>query len=125
MIVLICGGRNYNNKEEVFENLDRILNPNNCPLPPPDLKVISGKATGADTLAIDWAVINWVDFEEYPAKWKKYGRAAGIIRNKQMIIEGNPDLIIAFPGGKGTKNMIEQGKNNNIKVIKVERLENR
>lgn len=42
----------------------------------PAVEIISGAARGADTAAIDWAVINWCKFREFPADWNKYGKAA-------------------------------------------------
>ena len=52
----------------------------------------------------------------YPANWKKHGRAAGPIRNKQMLEEAKPDLVIAFPGGAGTANMVKQAREAGVKV---------
>lgn len=82
--------------------------------------VISGKAKGADTLAIDWAVVNWLTWDEYPADWEKYGKSAGYIRNQQMLDEGKPDYVIAFPGGAGTKNMKERAIKAGVPVIEID-----
>jgi hypothetical protein len=65
-------------------------------LPPQDLVIIHGGAKGADTLADQWAITNWVKIEEYKPNWEKHGKAAGPIRNKQMLDEGKPDLVIAL-----------------------------
>jgi len=54
----------------------------------------------------------------FPSNWKKYGNAAGPIRNKEMI-DSKIDVLVAFPGGNGTKNMIDQCKKHNIKVMYV------
>lgn len=88
-------------------------------LPPPDTVIIHGAATGADSLANRWAVVNWVRSEEYPADWKKHGAAAGPIRNQRMIDEGKPDLVVAFPGGKGTADMVSRAKAAGVRVIEV------
>ena len=53
---------------------------------------------------------NGVVVEEFKADWDKFGRAAGPIRNAQMLREGKPDLVVAFPGGRGTANMVAQAK---------------
>lgn len=78
------------------------------------LIIISGAAKGADTQAAAWARVHNVTLEEYPADWKQYGRSAGPIRNKQMLVEGKPDMVLAFSndfeGSKGTKNLVEQAK---------------
>jgi hypothetical protein len=88
-------------------------------LPPSDTVIISGAATGADTAAIDWAVVNWCQFLEFPADWKKLGPSAGPIRNQRMIDEGKPDLVLAFPGGTGTADMVRRAKAAGIKVREV------
>jgi hypothetical protein len=75
-------------------------------LPPPDTVVITGGCpTSADNIAIDWAVVHWVKFETYPADWDQHGRAAGPIRNQEMIDAGKPDTALGFPGGRGTADM--------------------
>jgi predicted Rossmann-fold nucleotide-binding protein len=48
-----------------------------------------------------------VEHEDYPADWTKHGKSAGFVRNKQMLEEGKPDVVIAFPGGTGTAMMIK------------------
>lgn len=85
----------------------------------PDVVVISGKAPGVDTVAIDWAVVNWCQFEEYPANWKKYGKRAGYLRNRQMLIEGKPDLVVAFPGGPGTEMMKKLAREHGLEVKEI------
>lgn len=58
--------------------------------------------------------------ESYPADWKRYGRAAGPIRNRQMLEEGKPDLIIAFHSNlaesRGTANMVKIARKAGIEV---------
>ncbi len=123
--MLVCGGRNYQNQEVVFNTLDRIClerkwyygdPPNDNWLP--DVHVIAGGARGADTLAIDWAILNWCSFTEYPADWKTHKKAAGIIRNKQMLEEGKPDLVVGFPGGSGTAHMLLLAQSAGIEVYR-------
>ena len=82
--------------------------------------IISGMATGADTVAAEFAEEMKIPLLPFPVseeEWARYGRAAGPRRNRQMIVEGNPNLVLAFNGGAGTRNMIQQAKNNNIPVI--------
>jgi len=101
MRILVCGGRDYDDRKKVFEALDTLDNP--CAL-------IEGGARGADRLAREWAIDNNVPIFTFNADWETYGRAAGPIRNKQMLVEGKPDIVIAFPGGAGTANMIRQAR---------------
>jgi len=67
--------------------------------------VLSGGATGADTLALEWAIENGVFFIAQPADWKRHGRAAGPIRNQAMLDTHHPDWALEFPGGRGTADM--------------------
>jgi hypothetical protein len=81
--------------------------------------VIHGAYKGADTLASDWARRRWVKELPFPANWKAEGKRAGPIRNQRMVAEGNPDLVVAFPGGDGTNDLITKAKAAGIKVIEV------
>ena len=120
MRVLVCGGRNYDNYEELYAVLDWI----DCSWEGPETfgpisVIISGHAKGADALSEQWAKKREVSLEIYPAEWDVYGKGAGFIRNQQMIDEGLPDLVVAFSGGKGTMNMIKLSNQANIPLYNV------
>lgn len=72
-----------------------------------------------DALAHDWAVVNWTQFEEYKADWDTYGLAAGPLRNQRMLDEGKPDVVLAFPGGKGTADMVARARKAGVRVVEV------
>lgn len=109
--LLVSGSRSYMdyyNFHEVMNRYARNLEKHDV-----EIKVvIHGCANGVDTMAGAWAAAWGIPVEEYPANWKDYGRAAGPIRNRQMLTEGKPDLLIAWleQGSRGTKNMIDQAK---------------
>lgn len=107
--VLVCGGREFTNYELICRILDQIN----------ILRIVEGEQRGADLLAREYAVNNQIPFRAFPANWAKFGRAAGSIRNKQMLDEGLPNLVVAFPGGIGTANMIRQSRERSIEVIQV------
>lgn len=86
-----------------------------------DVTIITGAARGADRFGGDWAAIEHCLLEEFPAAWEHHGRAAGPIRNRQMLKEGKPDLVIAFPGGNGTANMVKQARQAGVEVIEIEK----
>ncbi len=111
MRVLVCGGRDYNNYDKICEVLDKHKSNIYC--------IIHGAAKGADYLAQTWALVNFVLNIPYHAEWKKYGNKAGPIRNQRMIDEGHPNLVIAFPGGKGTADMVRRAKANKIDVMEI------
>lgn len=100
MIVLVCGGRNFNDKQFIFTCLD------NYNLIWEIETILNGGATGADMWSSHWAKQNNIPVIEMPAEWKKYGRKAGPLRNQKMLDEYHPELVIVFEGGKGTKDMI-------------------
>lgn len=72
--------------------------------------VIHGAYRGADTLADEWARDHKIKPEPFPADWTRLRGRAGPIRNAKMLAEGKPDLVVAFPGGKGTADMVKKAR---------------
>jgi hypothetical protein len=103
----VCGGRKYRDDRFVDYVLTKL----------PITHIIHGAAAGADTLAREWAEAYGIEHHPFPAQWDKYGKRAGFLRNRQMIAEGKPDLVVAFRGGRGTQDMITQSKKYDIPVI--------
>jgi SLOG family YspA-like protein len=122
--VLVCGSRHFEDYWKLHQELLHIhmFDPKPAPGRSNIDVIISGKAKGADTLAEDFARVYRLEFEGYPADWKKHGKAAGPIRNKQMLDEGKPDLVIAFlaPNSRGTRNMIDQAEKAGVPVKVIE-----
>ena len=81
--------------------------------------VIHGGARGADTVAARWAEAHSLEVVKFPADWQRHGRAAGGIRNQQMLDEGHPDAVVAFPGGVGTADMVRRAKAAGLPVWEV------
>lgn len=100
--VLACGGRDYTNSPRVYEVLDTIHKETPISL------LITGGARGADTLADQWAKDRGVNRCIFPANWKAKGNGAGPARNAMMLYVGKPTLVVAFPGGSGTRDMIRR-----------------
>jgi hypothetical protein len=97
MRVLITGSRTWDDAESITAEL--------AALPPGTTIVHGGCPTGADAIAHQYAVENGIPVEVYPADWDEHGRAAGPIRNAEMIAT-MPDLVLAFvrgdsPGTRG------------------------
>lgn len=121
MRVLICGDRHYNNPKMVttiISGLKYLLHD--------DLIIIEGEAAGADTIAKNVARALNVKVEAFPADWATHGRAAGPIRNKQMLEMGRPDMVFAFhddfENSKGTRNMVKQAVKRGTETYIVSRL---
>lgn len=81
--------------------------------------IIHGLALGVDKMAEDWGNLHACNIRRFKADWDTHGKAAGPIRNQQMIDQGKPDLIIAFPGGRGTADMVERARKARIDVAEI------
>ena len=119
--VLVCGGRKYglgNDKEKL--HVSQVLSALH------DTRfistVIEGGAEGADACAKIWADQASVPSQTYNADWKSHGRSAGPRRNQWMLDEGKPDLVVAFPGGSGTADMVRRAKAAGLEVIEIPEL---
>lgn len=112
MRVLVTGGRHYDDGSTLFRVLGEIHASQKITM------IIHGDASGADRLASEWAEVNDVPVEAFPADWKQYGSAAGPIRNREMLAR-KPDLVVAFPGGRGTADMVRQAKAAGVRVVIV------
>lgn len=119
MRVLVCGGRTYNDKDRVWRTLDEIAGISEEQPLAAHVVVIHGGALGADILADAWAVTSYAGIAQYLPYWKGQGRAAGPIRNQRMIDDGKPDLVVAFPGGKGTADMVRRARAAGIPVREI------
>lgn len=117
MRVLVCGGRDYQDSAFVSYVLGVIHAKKSITL------VIHGCAQGADTFAEKWAS-QTSDVTAYgvPADWKKHGTRAGPVRNRLMLELGKPDLVIAFEGGAGTRDMTTAATAAGVKVLFAEKL---
>ena len=129
MRVLVCGGRDYSDRDRVWQVLDEIA---------PSL-VIHGDARGADRLARDWAQERGIPEtgDHFRARWEDtdrpgavirrrkdgslYDAAAGHVRNQRMLDEGQPDLVVAFPGGRGTADMLARTKRADVRFKEIDR----
>lgn len=102
MKVLVCGGRDFFNRVGMYRTLDALH------AQQPILLLIHGGAQGADSLAWQWARQRNIAVRGFPAEWD-YGGIAGQMRNEQMLQE-KPDLVVAFPGGRGTGDMLRRAR---------------
>ena len=114
MRILCCGDRHWTQKDKVIKVLAAL---------PLDTVIIEGEAPGADSMARDVALSMGMVVERFPAQWTRYGRAAGPIRNQQML-DARPDKVIAFHAdlehSKGTKDMVRRARGAGIPVEVIE-----
>ena len=113
--VIIAGCRDFTDYELLKEKCDFYLQNKK----PENIVIVSGHASGADSLGERYAQERGYETEIYPADWKTNGRAAGPIRNAQMATVA--DALIAFWDGKsrGTKNMIDTATKRGLQVAVV------
>lgn len=110
MRVLVCGGRDFFAEQWLKEELCDLVwqRKRFARVPAQVTTIIHGGAPGADRMAANFGLGCGLEVIEFKADWKKHGKAAGPIRNQQMVDEGKPDYFIAFPGGRGTADMVKR-----------------
>jgi hypothetical protein len=112
--ILVCGGRDFTDAERICRELDYVREHVGG-----ISMLIHGNARGADKLAGCWAESHGIAVMVFPANWARHGKAAGPIRNSLMLAEGYPDLVVAFPGGAGTANMVQQANEAGVPVMEI------
>ena len=112
---LICGGRNFANQEMFDSAMGDLIRLKGLPE-----AVIQGGAKGADLMAKNWATKRFaLRVVTEKADWNKHGKAAGPIRNQAMIDTYHPHLVIAFPGGRGTADMVTRARDAGVDVAEI------
>lgn len=112
MRVIVCGGRDYTDAHRIWSFLDQVDADHGIGI------VIHGMARGADMIAGKWARARGKVEKAVPADWATNGKAAGPMRNAAMLYF-KPDLVIAFPGGAGTRDMVNKAIAAGISVLEV------
>lgn len=102
MVILVCGGRDFKGSVDCLSNIEITM-------------LIHGGAKGADVLADAWAKSQGIHTARVDALWTYFGKKAGFERNAAMLLL-QPKGCVAFPGGKGTKMMVEMCLHHNIPV---------
>jgi hypothetical protein len=119
MRILVCGDREWTDYEMVLRVLQNLR---------PTVVIEGGQGwihrgrmafKGADACARYAApLVTGNPSLRFDSDWKQLGKAAGPIRNQRMIIEGRPDLVIAFHDdlgrSKGTNDMLSKAERANI-----------
>ena len=114
--VIIAGCRDFYNYVTLKERCEYYLQNK---MKTHNVIIVSGHATGADSLGEKFAADHNLKCELYPADWERHGRAAGPIRNEEMAEVS--DALIAFWDGKsrGTRSMIEIARRKGLQVAVV------
>jgi hypothetical protein len=114
MKLAVVGSRNIVDEKLIFDSINSIISEVDD-----EIIIISGGARGVDSIAAKWAKNNNIKLIEIKADWNRLGKAAGMIRNKDII--KNCDIVLAIWDGvsKGTAHSIQLGKSLNKNVIIV------
>ena len=109
MRVIVTGSRDWEDDKPIHDALSSL---------PPDTVVLHGGARGADAAAGRIARGLGLEVHTYPAQWSRYGRAAGYLRNQEMLDSAPVDLVLAFPlpQSRGTWDMVERAKVAGVRV---------
>lgn len=109
--LLVCGSRSISDAAWIKEQISLYVKELNIWLF--ELSVIEGGAKGVDSFAGEWAIENEVPLEIFKPDWKRFGKGAGVVRNKQMVLAADFVLILWDGISKGTKNDIDLCKKEN------------
>jgi hypothetical protein len=109
--VLVCGGRDFSDADFLNAELDHLYGLRRF------TALIEGDAIGADRMAGEWAGRRGVEHVRFVADWKRFGSKAGPKRNRRMLDEGKPDLVVAFAGGHGTAHMVRIARAAGLPVL--------
>lgn len=115
MKILVCGGRTITPK--VAHSVRSVLA--EYMAKDPDLAIIHGNAEGVDSEADYWARSHCIPRFVFPANWGHHKKSAGPIRNSLMLKIGKPDLVLAFPGGVGTADMVAKARKAGVQVLEI------
>jgi hypothetical protein len=109
MRVAIIGGRNFDD----YERLSQVITNLHVPVK----SIVSGGAKGADRFAERYAEEKNIPITVFLPDWEKHGKAAGMVRNVQIV--ENADFLVAFWDGEslGTKHSIDLAKRKKIPYI--------
>ena len=113
--LLIAGSRDWSDRESIRSAMLEAL----WEAGPRPVRVVHGGCpTGADAIAADIASRYGCEVESHPADWGKHGKAAGPIRNQEMVGAG-ADLCLAFmlPESRGTRDCVRRARAAGIPVL--------
>ena len=106
--VIVCGSRGFNDREKCFKYLDKLLSDVES------FEIVSGHAAGADLLGEEYANAKGAKLTVFKPDWNKYGRAAGPVRNQQMLdyaLLGRAIVIVFWDDkSRGSKDMFDRAR---------------
>ena len=122
--IIVCGGRHFKDYDRLKDEIDNISTRVRKRYVK-SIEIVSGHCAGADQLGERYAEERGYPCKVFPAYWKKYGRAAGPIRNSEMIkyaSEVEVPVVVAFrsPRTMGTNDTVKKAQHKGFKVVVVD-----
>ena len=112
MRVMVTGSRNWTDNNPVFRKLEFLE-------PFKDILIL-GDASGVDAIALKYATLNKIQYRLFRADWNRWGKAAGPKRNREMVDNGRPDVVVGFRNygiSPGTDDALSYAKSRGIPVV--------
>ena len=119
--LIICGGRHFDDYEALERVVDKVISELNSS---EESEIVSGHCQGTDLLGELYAEKHGLKCSVFPAKWEKFGKAAGPIRNSEMIdyiSDSENPMVIAFvgPNSKGTMDTVNKAVKAGFTIYKI------
>ncbi len=112
--VLVCGGRDYYDRDSLFGMLDRLHAEEPIGL------IVNGGAAGADGLSSAWAMKRGVALVEIGIEFgKSLEKAALAPIRKELVLATRPGLLVAFPGDEGTASIVRIAREAGVTVLEA------
>ena len=115
MRVIVTGGADFRDRELLHTTLDAV--------PSAITLLLAGDERGAESLALDYAESHDINFKEFYADYEGHGPAGFRLRNQRMIDHGEPDMVIAFAGGRVARDLVRRAQRVGVDVFEVDQRE--
>lgn len=109
--VLVCGGRKFDDEKFLYDILDAMHAEFKF------TEIIHGGAFGADKLAGKWASERGIKETVYRPNYSKYPPHIAPFRRNTVMAQQKPNLVVAFPGGNGTADMVKKAQRHKLNII--------
>lgn len=113
--IIVTGSRAHTDIDLIWGKLEQYVEPQTV--------IVQGGAKGADRIGQAYADANALHSVTFYADWNTHGKAAGMIRNREMLDAYPEALVLAFPLGesRGTRGCIAEARKRGITVKVFER----
>lgn len=119
--VIVCGARDWTDRDMIADTLQSIAL--KTAKRGAIFQIVHGGATGADQLAGDIGEQIGANVQPMPAEWRSFGRAAGPIRNRAMLAQLRPAIVLAFHDAihtsKGTADMLRAAARSGVPFLLI------